>query len=383
MERKDLFIGISLILIVVIAGGIGLFFILYQPLQQEEGYKGLPADWSTAPSDAYFMLDNQTDMIKVTLADILEGVQLAIEEDEDTTGARINEFKDVIFCYQFYYDGYLITGVDLLDVLEKFDSFYADNMNLTTKGQSEVIQVSSKNIIQKMYKGPEDPLVIAIAADNKWLADSPLGAVYGNFSIIGKNWNVECLNLDQITVLDNWTVSIKVNGIEEFEITPQNMTINEFTANYSYNRFDDWTYNRQYWGRNISEIVSQTSANGKNYTLRVYSVDGVIGPNEEHDPYNQIDVEEGIIPPYIAEDRVNRTADNLTGYPLPNTDLLMCLVYKQRELGETGFGVSDPVWPYSRKLGYESGPFSLMVPGRPRGQYVKYIYLINITTTSP
>jgi hypothetical protein len=383
MKKKDIYIGISLIAIVAIGGGIGLFFILNPAQQPEEGYKGLPADWSTAPNDAYFMLNNQTNTIRVTLEDILEGIELAIEEDEDTSGSRINEYKDVIFCYQFYYNGFLVTGVDLLDVLEKFDTFYANNMNLTAKGQTEQEQVSSQNIVQKMYKGPEDPLVIAIAAEGKWLADSPLGATYGNFSIIGKNWNVQCLNLENITVIDSWTVSVKVDGIEEFKITPLNMTTNEFTANYSYFRFDDWNYNRQYWGRNISEIISHTSASGKNYTVRVYAIDGVAGPSEENDPYDQIDVEQGIVPPYIADDRINKTMEDLTGVPLPNTDLLMCLIYKQREWGETGFGVTDPVWPYPRRLGYDSGPFSLVVPGRPRGQYVKYLYLINITTTSP
>jgi hypothetical protein len=382
MKKKDIYIGISLIAIVAIAGGIGLVFILNQPKSQEAGYKGLPADWSTAPKDAYFMLNNQTSTIKITLSDILEGIQLAIEEDKDASGARINEYKDVIFCYQFYYDGHLITGVDLLNVLEKFDTFYANTMNLTAKGQTEQEQVSSQNIVQKMYKGPEDPLVIAIAADNKWLANSPLGATYGNFSIIGKNWNVQCLNLEKVTVLDNWTVSVKVNGVEEYEITPQNMNLNEFTANYSYNRFDDWNYNRQYWGRNLSEIISHTSANGKNYSLRLYAIDGVVSPSEDVAAYNQSDVEDGIIPPYIAADRVNKTQEDLTGVPLPDTNLLMCLVHKQREWGETGFGVTDPVWPYARELGYDNGPFSIVVPGRPRAQYIKYLYLINVTITS-
>ena len=98
MKKKDIYIGIGLIAIVAIGGGIGLLFILNPAQQPEEGYKGLPADWSTAPSDAYFMLHNQTNIIKITLEDILEGIQLAIEEDEDTSGAKINEYKDVIFC---------------------------------------------------------------------------------------------------------------------------------------------------------------------------------------------------------------------------------------------------------------------------------------------
>ena len=384
MKKKDLYIGISLIAIVAISGGIGLFFIL-NPLgqQQQEGYKGLPADWNTAPTDAYFMLDNQNDPIKITLADILEGIELAIEEDEDTSGSRINEYKDIIFCYQFYHNGYLITGVDLLDVLEKFDTFFANNMNLTAKGQTEQEQVSSKRIIQKMYKGSEDPLVIAIAVDGKWLADSPLGPTYGNFSIIGDNWDVECLNLEKITIIDNWSISVTVNGIEEFKIDPSNMTANEFTANYSYTRFDDWDYNRQYWGRNLSDIISYTSAYGKNYTVRIHAVDGVIGPNEEYRPYNSSDIEKCIIPPFSEDDFVNVSQTTYPGVLLPVNGLRMCLVYKEQEFGECGYYGSpcDPIWPHPRILGYESGPFKLIVPGRPRGKYVKYIDLINITFT--
>ena len=386
MKKKDIIIGLSLIAIVAIGGGIGLLLFLNpSPLPQEEGYKGLPVDWSTAPLDACFILDNQTHVFKVTLEDILEGIELAIEEDEDTSGARINEYKDVIFCYQFMYNGHIITGVDILDVLEKFDTYYANNMNLSAKGQTLQEQVSSKSIIQKMYKGPEDPLVIAIAADGQWLAESSLGSTLGNFSIIGDDWSLECLNLEKITVIDNWTVSVNVNGIEEFKIDPLNMTENEFNANYSYSRFDDWDYNRQYWGRNLSEIISHTSANGKNYTVRVHAVDGITGPHEDYDPYSDEDVEEGINPPFPDDytDNVNKSyPDNIQGVPLPSTDLLMCLVYKHQEFGECGYNGNpcDPVWPYPRRLGYDSGPFSLVVPGRPRGTYVKYIYLINITT---
>lgn len=381
MEKKDLYIGISVIAIIAIGGGIGFFFILNQSSEKEQGYKGLPVDWDTAPSDAYFLLDNQTHVLNITLADILDGIQLAKEEDEDTTGARINEYKDVIFCYQFYHNGYLVTGVDILDVLEKFNTFYANNMNLSEKGQTDQKEVSSKSIIQKMYKGSEDPLVIAIAAEGKWLADSPLAPAYGNFSIIGKNWNVECINLEKITVLDNWSVSVAVNGVEEFTIHPLNMTFNEYTTNYTYDRSDYWNYNRQYWGRNISEIISHTTANGKNYTLRVHAVDGVTGPQQIYRPYSKTDVEESIDPPWVSEDKINGTI-YAPGVPLPDTDLLMCLIYKQQEWGETNQYITDPVWPYPRKLGYESGPFSLLVPGRPRDKFVKYIYLINITIVS-
>ena len=57
----------------------------------------------------------------------------------------------------------------------------------------------------------------------------------------------------------------------------------------------------------------------------------------------------------------------------------MNLVYKDREFGETWGGVTDPFWPYARYCGYHRGPFYLIVPGRPRDAYIKYIYKIAVS----
>jgi hypothetical protein len=380
MKKKDLIIGLSLIIIVGVSGTIGLFLILNSPTQEES--RGLPKNWDNAPISAFFTLNDNTESFTITLGNILEGIQLAIEEEQDTSGANINEYKDVIYYYTFYHqtlDCY-ITGVDLLDILEKYDINFAYNISIKSLG-GENVSITSGQIMKKMYEGVKDPLVIAIAADGRWLADSSLGSGYGNFSLLGKNWNIQLNNIKQIDIVENWTVNVEVNGILEYSIDSNNMKDNEFTANYSYDRSDWWNYNRQYWGRNISEIISLTSAFGKNYTVSFYAGDGVVSPSLDNRPYNQTDVEMGIIPPWEEDDKINGTLYS-PPVPMHASNLLMNLVYKDREFGEIGGSITDPIWPYAKYCGYHRGPFYLIVPGRPRSAYIKYIYKIEISITS-
>ncbi|MGM0470151.1 MAG: hypothetical protein ACQERB_15230 [Promethearchaeati archaeon] len=382
MKKKDLIIGGILISAVVVSGLVGLSFILYQSSQEGNGVptEGLPLNWNTAPNSSYFILNNQTTEKEITLKDILDGVRLTLEE-EQVSGNRINEDKDLIYYYEFYYQDYLVAGVDFLNILEKFDTHFAYNLSFSSKTSSEKIYITTEKIIDKMYEGSEDPIVLLIAANGKWLANSPLGGTHGNFSIIGQNWGEQLFNLDTIEVLSNWTIPVEVNGTVEFSITPSNCTINEYIGNYSYDRFDYWNFNRQYWGRNISDIIKYTSAAGKNYTVKFYAADGVVAPYPLIKLYDQDDIEKGIEPPWKSpEDLVNTTLSD-PGVPLPKPDKLMCLVYKQQEFGECGLGTCDPPWKNPKMCGYGSGPFYVLVPGRPRGEYLKYVTKIELTIT--
>ncbi|MFX0057877.1 MAG: hypothetical protein ACFE85_00275 [Candidatus Hodarchaeota archaeon] len=387
MENKDIALGLLIIAVVGLAGGLG-FVIIATPKAPEQPQVtllwGLPDDWSTAPNASSFILNNGTNQIPISLADILEGVQLAIEEDQDPTGTFINEYKKTIYTYTFLdpISGLYITGVDILDILEKYDTNFAYNLTFTSKkssdGSIDVIHMSTGDIISKMYEGNEEPVILGLAANKTWLADSLYGNIWGNFSIMGKNMHNSLTNLEEIKVLDSWKVEVRVNGTLEFIIDPTNMTDAEYTDTYTYERDDWWDFNRQYWGRNISEIISHTSATGKNYTLRVWSEDGWASPRpfggKKEDPYNNTDVELGITPPWVDHDLINDTL-----VPLPETNLLMNLVYADQEFGETGQGVTDPIWPYRRICGYHRGPFYLIVPGRPRDVYISHVNLIDIT----
>jgi len=386
IARKDYIIGILLIITAGLAGGLGYVSLLAFTPQEcstcpEAQMWGLPDDWSTAPNSTFLFLDNGTDLIKITLGDILEGVSLAIEEQEDPSGAYINEYKKILYLYtiQDPVSGLYFTGVDILDILEKYDTNFAYNMTFTSTKTPEgfpvvrTLNMSTGDIITKMYED-EEPIIIALAVNKGWITESP----FGNFTIVGKNMEEKLLNLERIDVLDSWKVEVRVNGTLEMIIDPSNMTNDASSHHYKYYRNDWWDFDRQYWGRNISEIISHTSAAGKNYTLRAWSVDGWASPRpfggKAEPPYNNTDVESGITPPWIGHDLINDT-----NVALPETDLLMNLVYADQEFGETGQGITDPIWPYRRMCGYHRGPFYLIVPGRPRDVYISHVDLIDIT----
>ena len=390
MENKDIIIGILLIASVGLAGGLGFVLITSPPSPTETPTNlfGLPDDWSTAPNSSYFMLYNQTGAsLKVTLKDILDGVALAYEE-HDAGGSEINEYKKVIYPYTFLdpSSGLPVAGVDILDVLEAYDTNFGWDLEFTSN-YGHKLEMTTGDLINKMYEG-EESVIIVIAANKKWLGESSLGEKWGNFSIVGEYHYSSIYDLKKIDVLSNWTVEVVVNGTVEYVIDPMNMTYNEYDDTYHYDRTDWWSFNRHYWGRNISEIISHTSAAGLNYTMRAWSVDGYASPrpfgSKKEPRYNNTHVETGIVPPYPqwANGYLNDTLDliNATEVSLPETDLLMALVYADQEFGETGQGITDPIWPYRKMCGYGRGPFYLIVPGRPRDTYISHVNRIEITT---
>lgn len=387
MENKDIIVGILLIAVVGLSGGLGYMLIagpsLYgPPAEQPTDLFGLPDNWSNAPNSSYFTLYNQTGAsIQVTLGDILEGVSLALEE-QTAAGPAINEYKKVIYPYTFLEPstGLYLTGVDLLDILEAYDTNFGWDIELVSSyGHS--MNITTGDIISKMYEGDKHSVIVVIAANKQWLAESPLGPSWGDFSLVGELMTSAIYNLENVTVGTSWKVEVVVNGTVEYVINPSNMALNAYDDTYAYDRDDWWTFNRHYWGRNISEIISHTSASGLNYTARVWSVDGWASPRpfggKKEYRYNNTEVELGINPPRETWDEVNSTST-----PLPDTDLLMAIVFADQEFGESGQGITDPVWPYRRVCGYNRGPFYLIVPDRPRETYLSHVTTIEITSYS-
>lgn len=400
MEKKDIIIGILLIAVVGLAGGLGYVFIagpslFGPPAEQPTNLFGLPEDWSNAPNSSYFTLYNQTGAsIQVTLGDILDGVALALEE-QAAGGASINEYKKVIYPYTFLdlSSNLYVTGVDILDILEAYDTNFGWDLKFTSSYE-HTFEMTTGDIISHMYHGYRNPIIIAIAANKQWLGESPLAPNWGNFSIVGELFPSAIFDLERIDVLSNWTVDVVVNGTVQYVIDPMNMADNGYSDTYSYDRFDWWTFNRQYWGRNISEILSHASVTGLNYTARIWSADNYASPRpfgkSKEYRYNNTEIENGIEPPrgmsfnqsYNNRDNINLTiaSDYSSGVPLPSTNLLMALVYADQEFGEGFESVTDPVWPHRKMCGYDRGPFYLIVPGRPREVYLSHVTTIEITT---
>ncbi|MHA1728701.1 MAG: hypothetical protein ACTSWY_08200 [Promethearchaeota archaeon] len=392
MEKKDLSLGILLIVIVGLSGGLGYVLLMGPTLfgtspeeqqLEEVNLFGLPDEWNTAPNASYFMLYNQTGVsIKVTLKDILDGVNLALEE-QAAGGPAINDYKKVMYPYTFQdpISGLYITGVDLLDVLEKYDTNFGWDLELVS-GYGHEMEITTGDIINNMYEGDENSIIIAIAANKTWLAESPVGPQWGNFSFVGELLPSAIYDLQQVNVNSNWTVEVVVNGTTEYIIDPSNMAYNGYDDTYHYDRDDWWNFNRHYWGRNISEIISHTSAEGLNYSVRAWSVDGWANPRpfgkKKEVAYNNTDVEIGIVPPYPELSDTNDLI-NSSEVPLPQTNLLMALVHTDQEFGETGQNITDPIWPYNRVCGYHRGPFYLIVPNRPRDNFLSHVTRIEIT----
>jgi hypothetical protein len=168
-----------------------------------------------------------------------------------------------------------------------------------------------------------------------------------------------------------------------FTINSTNIKDNEFTANHSYLNNDDWNFKRQYWGRNISDVINEAltagTYSGQNYTARFFAADGYsepvakgkFGPREPI-PFNITEIEEGVDPAFRG-DQVNDPPELV-----PESDLLMCLCYAQRELGEFFGNEQDPVWPSKKVNNYHTGPFNIVVPGRTRDHYLKYVTEIRV-----
>ena len=398
IDGKDAVLGILLISVIGLGGFLGYMIItLPAPCEQCDDPTecdpcvpdpipnpwGLPDDWSTAPNATYFTINNGTHVFNITLGEILDGVALALDEETNGNGAEINEYKNPLYLYtvQDEVSGIYYTGVDVLDILERWNTNFAFNMSFnsthTPDGYNSIryLNMSTGDIISKMYENDEEPVIIALAANKGWLPGSKLG----NFTILGKNMAESISNLENITILDSWIVKVYVNDTLELIIDPTNMTTNEYTDNYWHEDLDWWSFNRTYWGRNISEIISHTSAAGLNYSVRIWSVDNWATPRPfgggKENRYNNTDVEDGIIPPWNpAKDLVS---DDV---PIPVPDVVMNLVYADQEHGETGQGITDPIWPYRLMNGYHRGPFYALIPGRPRANYLSHVNKIDITS---
>ena len=397
IEGKDAVLGVLLIAVVGLSGGLG-FVIIANPFgtqttttqSPEVSLYGLPDDWSIAPNSSYFTLNNGTDTLTIYLSDILEGAKVYLDGCEDWEKCiAVQTVKDDL-------SGLWITGVDVLDVLAYYDTNFAGDMIFTSKedsyGATEILNTSAYDLVGKMYEDAE-PVIIGIAANKTWLEASPIGSQCGNFSIFGQNMETSCKRLDTIEVLNNWTIDVIVNGVLNITLGPENLTNGVNPINYSYIDTGWYNYNRTYWGTNISDIISYTGVDAyANFEVQFVASDGykLPDPYSYRSPealYNKTEVMEHL--PHDGShvialgnhtDNVNGTGkDPSDGVPMAATDLRMCLVFADQELGEGQYGNPDPAWPYRRYGGYRGGPYRLVVPGRIKARYLAHIKEIKIT----
>ena len=403
---KEATIGILIIAVVVLAGFTG-FMMINPQIEDSEDCKdckecedttteptflyGLPDDWSTAPNSSSIIVYNTTDTVTIKMEEILDYVARGMELSEHE-----NEWEDRLELYTVKdtQSGLWITGVDVLEVMDIFGTRFAGELEFVSHkdsfDQRETLNTSAYAITAKFYE-EEEPVILGLAANKTWLAESPIGDTCGNFSIFGKNMEVSCKNLEYVNVKSNWTIKVYVNGVLNLTLSPYNLTrLNSprlTVKNYSYIDTGYYNYNRTYWGVNLSDIVEYTGADVHDFAVRVVASDGWKAPHPYKEiPYNKTEVMEhlanngtNIVGNHV--DYVNGTEknDDVYGVPMPATDLRMCLVFADRELGEGVYADPDPKWPYRKYLGYSGGPYQLVVPGRIKANYLSYIESIEIT----
>ncbi|MHA1670219.1 MAG: hypothetical protein ACTSV5_06520 [Promethearchaeota archaeon] len=387
MDKKDIFIGILAIVTVGLAGGLG-YLIIANPLTGEPTTpvlnQGLPEDWSMAPNSSTFTLYDVHGVEHIiSLGEILEGVQIYLDDLEADSMSEwknyleLTTIKDPI-------SGQYVTGVNILDILEEKSIYFAGDLEFATE-DSVTREIHTADIISKSYaKKGKTYYLLVLAINQEWLHDSPYYTSMGNFSIMGLDPNDNFYNFNQVTVMNNWTIDVNVNDVTELTLDAWDLIQDPDTAVYQYESTTGWGANRQYWGKNVSDIIAMTTAgNQSDYEVTFKAADGFSTPFwKSEPPYNKTEVENGMynnethVIPRSDDDYVNGT--ETSGVPIPVTDLIMNLAWKIQEFGETYDGILDDVWAVPKILSYSSGPFNVQIPGRNRANYAKWVTEINI-----
>jgi len=381
MDKKDAFIGILAIVAVGLAGSLG-YFIVANPLSGGSSTpvlnQGLPEDWSTAPNSSTFKLfDVHGVEYDISLGEILNGVQIYLD---DLAAGSLSDWKNYyeLTTIQDPVSGQYVTGVNILNILEEKGIYFAGDLKFAT-GDSITRDIHTADIIAKSYAKSKTYYVLVLAINQEWLQDSPYYSVMGNFSIMGLDPNDNFYNFNQVSVMNNWTIDLIVNGVLNSSLDAWDLIQDPYTAVYQYESTSGWGANRQYWGKNVSEIIATAVAGQPDYEVTFRAADGFVTPFWIWEPpYNRSEVENGMynngtnVIPRSDDDYVNAT-DTSLGVPIPATNLIMNMAWKIQEFGETYNGIADAAWPVPKILSYSSGPFNVQIPGRNRANYAKWV----------
>ncbi len=407
MELKDGIIGVLIIALVSLGGGLGYVLLSEEPTTIDlSGVRtvlttyqsGLPDDWSTAPNSSKIILTNQTgDSINITLGDILKQVEkgLDAEKYDIDTGIGITSIFD-------QQSGIPLTGIYLTDLLDKFNISYPGEITFISHNLDKYLDpmeedITAVELLNKIENYEED-VIIVLAADKKWLQDSPLAnedEPWGNFTLASAGRIFQLKNLKEIKIDTYWTLEVYVDGVSKLTLEPSNFTdvSNQKVYNYSYDRSDFWNYNREVIGINLSLICDWAGMNDSVYfEVKVVAADGWAAPSgRSKDPgFNTTEIYEGLAFNSTYWDYVNESVANPDGVPLPagiNDGKPIILAYSQRILGEIDLGAGEPyptnpVWPEQQEMRLAHGPLTCIVPGRTRDHFVSMIYRIDITITT-
>jgi len=390
MKTKDVIIGILIIIATGLAGGLGFVVATWEPrtiINPPNYLSGLPDDWSTAPNSTYLIINNQTHSnVKIYFEDILNAIEVYENAQPSAydTGIELMTIIDPE-------TNIPITGFSITDLFDQSENYFAGDIEFASIeddfGQRNVFSTSGSQLLEKL-EDAEENIMIAIAANQQWLADSPLGEKYGNFSLVGEGMDSVIYNLEEINVLSDWMLNIYVNDVLTLSLDPVNIT--DLSYNYSYvykyDRSDDWGMNRYYNGLNLSILCDWVGLNDSaNFTLKARAADGWAAPHgsSSRRGLTADEVYNGLPWNSTYWDYVNETVSEPDGVPLPDVydDLPLLLAYELQILGEEDdeSSATNAPWPAKKTCGFGHGPYLLIIPGRTRNNQIKMINTIEIT----
>ncbi|MFX1337704.1 MAG: hypothetical protein ACFFDK_03760 [Promethearchaeota archaeon] len=426
VDAKTAAIGILLIGVVAMAGWVGFLYVnpvtktktkeeektVYviqtKTITEEAIRDGIPLNFSGLDFNSYITIYNETgDENRVYLSDILQGINLYWEQEDQPDYKRINEYKPEYMELNSVVDevtGGVYTGVDLMDLLCFANCYYADNISCkgTSGGTNGYFNTTMQDVVYKSSRtGGRHPTIIAIAANDTFL---------DNFALVQGDSDQTVYDLQEIRALTEWEIEIYVNDVlQHFRINRTTIVDPNYPDGWTYGYFKEpssangqYNYNRTYWGTNMSSLLDQcedidilsTNFNITEITL----VDGVYGIEKlEWGPqnlnltyscgltFNNTDVRDGLDYP-LKYGVVNATETELP--KITDPALIMVMAYKERRLSEYGVtrisGVflptSEDPWDKGYRMKYGGGPFQLIIPGQTGNNYPKWVTRIYITT---
>jgi len=389
MKTKDVIIGILIIIATGLAGGLGFVVATWEPKTTTSPptyLSGLPDDWSSAPNSTYLILNNQSHSnVKIYFEDILKAIEVYENAQAGAydTGIELMTIIDPE-------TNIPITGFSITALFDQYETYFPGDIEFASMeddfGQRDVFKTSASKLLEKL-EDAEENIMIAIAANQQWLADSPLGEKYANFTLMGEAMNARIYNLEQINVLSDWNLDIYVDDVLELSLDPANITdlSYKYGYTYGYNRSDDWGMNRYYAGVNLSMLCDWVGLNDSiDFELKARAADGWAAPHGFRRGLNQTEVYNGLEWDSYYWDYINETVSEPDGVPLPDVydDLPIILAYEIQILGESDGAstATNPPWPAKKMCGFGHGPYVLIIPGRTRSNQIKMINSIEITT---
>ncbi len=427
VDTKTAVIGCLVIAVVAMAGWVGFLYV--NPItktktkeDEETVYvyfgvlrdydSGLPDDLSSAPTTSLVLYNETGDQVVITLAQIIQYIEKWEGTDPSTAG---NEGKEGWWEKRLKpltvtdTSGVPITGVDLTELLRVFDCNFAGELEFVSndpgadKLKMDVIDITNTF-------DPEDDdennLILGIAADKKWLRNSPIADDAGDFVLIGQEVTYpdegnniteiveyRCDDLANITVTKNWTITVNVynndNSLNQTLVLDAFNITDAYTGPYHY-EYDNtawWYFNATYFGTNISQIIDYTEAKGTDYIFNITFSPGDTQPSSKTKRkvysyafnFNWTDVEVGLA--NNGTHVIGNHVDLVNGtIPMLKSDLLMCITQKiQYGYSHSGSDYNSP-WEDYYNDGYP--PFKLIIPGLAQPRYFNGVTEINIKILS-